>query len=281
MRRHVVVALILAASFGIVLVVALLPYHSEWTNRVADVLVSTESPDPIVPGGGTKTGVMTTATPDGLTLPEDQGAHPPADSTDFNIWNVSTWVQLQEFADRALSHAHSYSHVPEDSGFGYFDAEIAGGFDIPTRFRLNSVHAYTQLLEEQSLCRFQMEARPMQGDDAVAYGIVKINLTAKDLPCYSPEDLVGQHLASRNLEDYSIQVSSSFGLDEVGNGTWGTVWVYSNEVGNHFDLIITSYEDGYLLGVFEGFVELSLYQREDVRNQHQRGHLVAVFRAKI
>lgn len=217
MRMHVVVALILAAIFGIVLVVVSLPYHSEWSNRVPGVFVLTESPDSVVPGVGSTRGVMTTATPDELTLPDDQGAHPPTDSADFNIWNVSTWLQLQEFADRALSLAHSHSYVPEDSGFGYFDAEITGGYEIPTRFRLNSVYAFTQLLEEQGLCRFQMEARPMQGDDAVAYGIVDINLTAKDVPCYSPEDLVGQHFVSKNLEDYSIQLSSSFGLDEVGN----------------------------------------------------------------
>ena len=281
MSKRVAIALILAAVLGIVLVVVLLQNYSEWDSRVAGALVSTESPDPIVPSNSSTTSVMTAETPGQHASPDDQGVNRPADSTDFNIWNVTTWMELQEFADRALSRAHSHNYVPEDAGFGYFDAEITGGFEMPTRFRLNSVSAFTQLLEEQSLCRIQMEARPMHGDDAVAYGTVSINLTIQGVPCYSPKDLVGQRLLSEDLENYSVRVSSYFGLDAAGNNGWGTVWVYSNDVGNHFDLTIIGYENGYLLGTFEGYLELSLYQRENVRNQHRRGHLVAVFRAKM
>ena len=264
----------------IIVAAVLLQDEGEWDNKVPGSSEFKENSEAGILIDASKTGAVAKEAPGPQRSLENQGKQRPEVASDFSIWNAKTWLEIQAIADLAFGRWSLHNHVPGDTGIGFLDGVVSGGFDMTTRFHLNAVSAFTELLQEQKLCRFRLEARPIHGDDAEAYGTVVISLTIRDEPCYSPQDLVGKHFTHEDLEDINVQVSSYFMLDESGNNGWGTLWT-SRKDGYHFDLNILGHEDGYLLGTVETRLELRSYQGENVHDQHRRGHLTAVFRAAI
>lgn len=218
---------------------------------------------------------LPTGRSDGLEAGDQEG------EGDLDVSAVRTWSQLSELAERWYRDAIAYGIVAEDRGFGYLDGVISSGVQGATRIYLNSVSMIVRPGPGSAGCRLELEAGPLKGDETLLFGRLTLQATVSNDACAAPEDTVGWAISGDETDSFRIDVLTSHEIDGTGNNTWTMAWEHSEKRGDHFELSVLAREGRYVLGFFEGYIDLVMHDGIRIPALNQRDHLVMVFRARI